>query len=83
MRAELLYFKSSGKWYATGYFEVDGKREMIDIWQDVKKMMVSGCLPGLVSEHSEFYVLVTVPGHPHDHPRLFIPPGLEPEVMNY
>ncbi len=83
MRAELRYFKSSGKWYSDGYFEVDGKRDMIDIWNDVREMVATGRLPGLIHGHSEFYVLLTVPGHPHDHPRLFIPPGLEPEVMDY
>ena len=69
---KLDYFKDTGKWYTEGEYETPEK-SLYEIWDEVREMMDKGKLPGLIEGHSEFIVLINVPDHPHDHPRLIIP----------
>jgi hypothetical protein len=71
MRVELTYFKPSGKYYAGGNFYVDEGTSLLDIWHLVEERIAYKDLPGLVQGCSEFIVLVNVPGHTHEHPKLF------------
>lgn len=69
MKVELIYFKPSGKYYSEGHYET--KLEFLfEIWDEVREMVSNKELPGLMRGHSDFYVLVNVPGHKHEHPRL-------------
>jgi len=83
MQVNLTYFKRSGKYYSTGcYHDVENKG-LSDIWQEVKNRRDAGLLPGLSSgDHSEFIVLIDVPDHPHNHPRLLVMRKYIGEVAN-
>jgi hypothetical protein len=69
----LTYFKSTGKYYSEGTFTTS-KEELSEIFTQVKQFLDDGMLPGLCEGAREFFVLISVPGHPHDHPHLCIPP---------
>lgn len=68
----LTYFKQSGKYYSSGCYETE-KIALYQIWEEVAQMQIDGKLPGLMSVGGgdrTFDVLIEVPGHPHEHPRL-------------
>lgn len=72
---KLTYFKfdhQSGKYYAEGEFD-SNKDHLFEIWEQVREMLNEKRLPGLVENHSAFYVLAEVPGHPFEHPHLLVP----------
>jgi hypothetical protein len=74
MKAKLTYFKDTGKYYGEGEMEIDDpNRPLFEVWAQVRHLMKLQRLPGLVENHSNFIVLVNVPDHPHDHPRLMFP----------
>ncbi len=75
---KLTYFKKTGKFYSDGEY-VTTKHGLHDIWTEVESMRRDGGKrPGLCdSKHDEFHVLVNVPGHPHEHPRLIVARGDE------
>ena len=75
-KVELTYFKKSGKYYSEGEFVVYNDCSLIDIWNQVEALQELGSLPGLTEGTREFIILVNVPGHPHEHPKLFFPPGV-------
>lgn len=72
MRVKLTYFKRSGKFYASGFFDVAPVRTMDDIWDAVRYRLRIGQLPGLVESATDFVIHVDVPRHPHRHPRLIL-----------
>ena len=68
---KLTYFKPTGKYYAEGKYEVPEGYEVFDVWAEVNALRADGKLPGLVEGYGkDFTILVEVPGHPQDHPRL-------------
>jgi hypothetical protein len=72
LAVKLTYFKQGGKYYSDGEFFVDQSIMLTDVWSLVVKMRNRGELPGLVEGAVEFNILVNVPGHPHEHPRLIM-----------
>ena len=70
---KLTYFKRTGKYYTSGEFE-SPEKTLSEIWEDIKKMTSEGNWPGLVDGQHDFIIHIEVPGHPHDHPKLMIPP---------
>jgi hypothetical protein len=71
-KVELTYFKQSGKYYSEGELEVDARLYMHHIFDEVRRLLKARTLPGLVEGHSNYIVLVDVPGHVHNHPILII-----------
>jgi len=71
MKVVLQYFRESGKWYSEGEYNTD-KKHLFDIWEEVLSMVRTKRLPGLVEDHSDYYVLIDVPQHPHRHPHLIV-----------
>lgn len=73
MRVELTYFKPSGKYYTEGSFDVTDDTDLSDIWDEVRQMRKDSELPDLsLGSAQDFHVLVNVPQHPHDHPKLLV-----------
>lgn len=68
---KLTYFKSGGKYYSGGEYQTK-KKDLGDIWDEVRHMRSIRHLPGLAEGCSEFVVLIEVPDHPHNHPRLIV-----------
>ncbi len=68
---KLTYFKSGGKYYSSGEYQTK-KKDLDDIWDEVRHMRSIRHLPGLAEGCSEFIVLIEVPDHPHKHPHLII-----------
>jgi len=82
MKVNLTYFKPEGKYYASG--EYDTAVPVVEfsgppgasgpplhlILDEVSDLRERRRLPGLVEGHSEYAVLIDVPGHPHRHPHL-------------
>jgi hypothetical protein len=71
VRVKLTYFKGTGKYYDASYYDSD-LEQLFEIWDEVREMSGGGCLPGLVLGATEFHVLIEVPEHPHNHPRLIL-----------
>ena len=69
---KLTYFKLTGRYYSDAEIEVEDL-PLFKIWTSIRKLMDTGKLPGLVHGHGDFIILVEVPGHGHEHPRLLIP----------
>ncbi len=65
MKVKLTYFKTSGKMYSSGEYETKEK-ELFDIWGEVEEMIPH---PGLIGNWKG-PILINVPDHPYDHPRL-------------
>lgn len=74
-KVELTYFKQSGKYYSSGDY-LSEKKDLWEIWDEVRQMVKDKQLPGLIGGQ-EFYILVSVPTHEHDHPRLIMPMEIE------
>ena len=87
MKVVLTYFRASGKYYGDAEFEstknsiVDGIGEndqshppLFHVWAEVQEMRDTGRLPGLIlNSGKDFIILISVPEHQHDHPRLVLP----------
>lgn len=74
LTVKLTYFKQRGKYYSDGEFRVHKSVSLFQIWEDVIKRRDDGGLPGLVEgAGKEFIILVNVPGHDHENPRLIMP----------
>jgi hypothetical protein len=57
-KVKLTYFKASGKYYSEGEYDSDHPwEEGWKIYSEVKNMLNSRQLPGLIEGCSEFYVL--------------------------
>lgn len=73
MRVNLTYFKYSGKYYSEGSYETSSD-SLLDIWEEVRKKVKEGNLPGLVrGAGRDFYIIVDVPDVSHRHPSLILP----------
>ena len=68
---KLLYFKSSGKYYSEGDFEVDGEQPLFIIYRNLKHRFELGFRPGLIDGHSGYTVVVVDSDHPDFYPILF------------
>ena len=68
---KLTYFRKSGKYYSEGEYK-SSKEFLFDIWDEVSDFRLDGKLPGLIAGAKEYVILVNVPDHPYDHPRLII-----------
>lgn len=74
LAVKLTYFKRLGKFYDEGEFRVHRSVSLFHIWDDVIERRDNGNLPGLIEwAGKEFIILVNVPGHEHEHPRLIMP----------
>jgi hypothetical protein len=75
MRIELTYFKNTGKYYTDSeYFSKT--EDWIDIMDEIKNLVSRGQCPGLIDcapGTNEFYVLVNIPDHKYNVPKLIIP----------
>jgi hypothetical protein len=69
LTVNLTYFREGGKYYSSGSYETD-KEDLGKIWQEVREFKFNGRLPDLVEGATEFYILIEVPDHPYNHPRL-------------
>lgn len=70
---KLIYFKPSGKYYSEGTFLTD-RVLMQDIFAEARGLRDNGNLPDLVSGAGrDFFIIVNVPTHEHDHPFLIAP----------
>ncbi len=73
-RVELMYFRTTGRFYGTGSFETL-RQTMPDIWDEVVEMRMLGALPQLRPKSGRrFYIVITVAGPPGTVPCLLIPP---------
>jgi len=71
----LTVFKMTGKYYTSAsYYHTEIIAPRIDeIWSEVRGYLKAGKLPGLMEGHdADWIVLVEVPDHPHNHPKLII-----------
>lgn len=66
---KLTYFKRGGKYYSEGEYETQIEH-LFEIFDEVRELLWSKQLPGLMVGHSDFITLIEVPDHPNDHPRL-------------
>jgi hypothetical protein len=75
MKVNLTYFKSSGKYYSEGSYEADHLPGTIlqTFWEEVARMNREGRLPDLFQGHSPYFVLISIPEHPNNHPHLVVP----------
>jgi len=71
MQVDLIYFKSTGKFYAHGSYDTS-LTDLGDIWLEVDRMHEEGNLPGLARGSRGWIISVRVPAHPHDHPKLLM-----------
>lgn len=70
---ELTYFKRTGKYYSSGTCTILNVTSLYEIWKQVREMLKRGTWPGLIDGPHDFFTLVRVPEHPHDHPKLILP----------
>lgn len=73
-KVKLTYFQASGKYYSEGQY-VSDKLHLTDIWAELREMFRAGHCPGLFDGVNEFYTVVEVPEHPHNHLTLIMPDG--------
>lgn len=68
-RVNLSYFKDTGKWYSDGTYNSE-KVELYAIFDEVRNLKRMKKLPGLMEGHSDFIILIDVPEHPNNGPRI-------------
>ena len=71
LKVNLTYFKDTGKYYSEGSY-LTKVTDLNKIWNDVIQMARMKRLPDLVKDHSDFIILINVPDHPNDHPKLIL-----------
>jgi len=81
MIVKLEYLKHTGKYYGDGEIDVPEGMQMYDIFKLVRKQQRRNDLPG-VRKPEQFYILVTVPKHPHNYPGLILPRKIETFIRN-
>lgn len=69
---KLTYFHQGGKYYTEGEYQ-SRHSELWQIFNEAAELAREHKLPGLRVGHSDWIMLVEVPGHPHEHPFLVIP----------
>lgn len=74
MKAQLMYFKLTGKWFMDTEWEVPIEYQslpLFEIWDYLRRLQRIRRLPGLHEGHSAYdVVVVSVKDHPRDHPVL-------------
>jgi len=79
MKIQFIYFKTTGKYYATGECEAPVFcKEVFQIHEYAKSLIKLGEMPGLAKGFHNFGVLIDCPDHPMNFPR-FIYPSLNNE----
>jgi hypothetical protein len=71
-KVKLTYFKDSGKYYSCGEY-TSKEWDLHQVFKEVGNLSRYRKLPDLISGHSDFLVLISVPEHPHDHPHMIVP----------
>lgn len=71
MKVKLTYFKPGGKYYGGGEYNTN-RKYLNEIWDEVREFRKKDELPGIISG-KEFIILIEVPEHMHNHPRLINP----------
>ena len=71
MIVKLTYFKDTGKYYTEGSYS-STLDNLGDIWHEVQNLRSNGALPGLTPGYPLFYILIDVPDHRNNHPKLLI-----------
>jgi hypothetical protein len=71
LTVELTYFARGGQFYGRGEITFSHQIMITSVWDWVIKMRDQGNLPGIAEgAGTGLNILVNVPGHPHEHPRL-------------
>jgi hypothetical protein len=70
-KVHLTYFKGHGKYYSDGEY-TSHKEQLFEITDEAQDMARTGKVPGMVDVYKPKFMLINVPGHPHDHPRLYV-----------
>ena len=65
----LQYFRGAGRYYTEGTYQTP-HTDIYQIFAEVHTKLANGDYPGLAGASPWMHVLVTVPGHPHEHPLL-------------
>lgn len=68
---KLTYFRDTGKYGSDGAF-VSCHRHLHKIWEEVISLRDKRMLPGMVQGSYTAFILIDVPTHPLDNPRLII-----------
>lgn len=71
MKVELTYFKSSGKYYSHGSYEIPDETAFHQIISQVSAFQKSSTLPNLNGGYMPI-VSIDCPDHPYNHPCLVI-----------
>jgi hypothetical protein len=66
MKVKLTYFKNTGKFYSNGEYNTK-LDSLFDIWDEVEYMDEH---PDIIDKWTDGPILVNVPGHKYEHPRL-------------
>lgn len=70
-KVRLDYFNDNGKWKYSGDY-MTSKRHLFEIWDEIRAMLkTEKPMPGITNTWKS-HILVTVPGHPNDHPHLIV-----------
>jgi hypothetical protein len=78
---KVQYFRMGGKYYTEGEYSTTLK-DLHEIHDDFRKRIIFGNLPGLTSgSRTPWIIVLNVPGHPHEHPRIFFSPMQVTEVF--
>ena len=70
-KINLIYFKSSGKYYETSSFQTN-KAYMFEVFDQVKELKAAAKLPGLISGDWDGPILVNSDDHPNAYPGLIL-----------
>jgi len=69
-KVELTYFRSGGKCYTGGEY-ISEKKEMYEIFAEVRTLNANRQLPGLTEVHDPaYFITVNVPDHVNNHSAL-------------
>jgi len=67
----ITYYKETGKCYSGGSY-TSTKKHLYQIIDEVKEMIFSGTVPGMVEGYRPEYATIDVPDHPNNHPHVFV-----------
>lgn len=70
-KVELTYFQPGGKYYSLGSYTSDCEH-VFEIHEEVRKLKNLNKLPGLIGGWEGMVILIGVPEHPHNCPRLML-----------
>lgn len=61
MNVKLTYFKKSGKYYSEGELEIADTIPVWEVYEQIRDLLKTRTLPGLIQGHSNFTVHVDIP----------------------